>query len=158
MREAGYEWDAERKELRKIEQKPEHSYCQEHCKGYKESGGKCYFGFDCEAKREAEKQPTWSEEDKTFITAIIAALSLFAKEKDAEGYFDMEITWLKSLKDRIQPRPKQEWSEEEQQIIKDAASFILACVNTAETKEEEERLEKLADKLQDLRPRNYTYK
>ena len=31
--------------------------------------------------------------------------------------------------------------QEEQQIIKDAASFILSCVNTAETKKEEERLE-----------------
>ncbi len=57
----------------------------------------------------------------------------------------------KELK-KIEQKPA-EWSEEEQQTIEDAASFILACVNTAETKEEEERLEKLADKLQDLRPR-----
>ena len=62
------------------------------------------------------------------------------------------MSWFKSLKDRVQP--KQGWSEEEQQIIKDAASFILSCVNTAETKKEEERLEELADKLQDLRPQS----
>ena len=46
-----------------------------------------------------------------------------------------------------------EWGEEEQQIIKDAASVILSCVNTADARKEEERLEELADKLQDLRLR-----
>ena len=73
MREAEYEWDAEKKELKKIEQKP-----------------------------------AWSEEDENVITAIIAALSLFAKEKDAEDCFDMETTWLKSLKDRYFWKPSKE--------------------------------------------------
>lgn len=62
--------------------------------------------------------------------------------------------WLKSLEERVQPQQKQEWNEEEHQIIEDAACVILDCVNTAETKKEEERLEELADKLQDLRPQS----
>ena len=50
----------------------------------------------------------WSEEDENVITAIIAALSLFAKEKGAEDCFDMETTWLKSLKDRYTWKPSKE--------------------------------------------------
>ena len=58
MKEADYVWDAEKKELRKI-----NSYCEKHCKGYQETG-KCFADSDCKAKREAEQKPVWSEEDK----------------------------------------------------------------------------------------------
>ena len=30
-------------------------YCKEHCKGFQESGGKCYFDDDCEEKKAADK-------------------------------------------------------------------------------------------------------
>ena len=75
-----------------------------------------------------------------------------------KGFSTLEYNYGISNEDAIAWLEKQgkqksaEWSEKEQQIIKDAACFILACVNTAETKEEEKRLEELADKLQDLRP------
>ena len=59
--------------------------------------------------------------------------------------------WLAWLEKQGEKKPV-EWSGEEQQIIEDAACVILDCVNTADTKEEEERLEELADKLQDLKP------
>jgi len=49
MKELGYEWDEVNKELRKI-----NSYCEEHCKGYQETG-RCFFDGGCQAKREAEK-------------------------------------------------------------------------------------------------------
>lgn len=88
----------------------------------------------------------WSEEDNLQLQAAIDICK-------SSGH-TVTSDWLKNLKDRVQPQPKQEWSEEAQQIIKDAACFIFTCANTAETKEEEERLEELADKLQDLRPQN----
>ena len=92
----------------------------------------------------------WSKEDEDYFDAIIAKLEV--TQEDA-ALTDNQMNFLKSLKSRVQP--KQEWSEEEQQTIKDAASFILSCVNIVETKEEEERLEELADKLQDLRPQSH---
>ena len=78
MKEAGYEWDAEKKELNKIEQKP----------------------------------TAWSEEDEINYDYALAACIYYGK---AKGYTDTEthqktIDWLK---DRVQPQPKQEWSEED---------------------------------------------
>ena len=98
----------------------------------------------------AVDKSTWSEEDEKMLVGCVQAMCT----PDAYSLNDrinFEY-WLKSLKDRVQPRPKKEWSEEEHQIIEDAASVILDCVNTVETKKEEERLEELVDKLQNLKP------
>ena len=54
MHESGYEWDSEKKELKKIEKKSD-SYCKEHCKGFQETG-KCFADWECKAKREAEQE------------------------------------------------------------------------------------------------------
>lgn len=35
---------------------PEKSFCEENCKGYKDTGGKCFFGFNCSVKK-AQEQP-----------------------------------------------------------------------------------------------------
>ena len=50
MKEVGYTFDFEKKELKKI-----NSYCQEHCKGYQETG-RCFADGDCKDKREAEQK------------------------------------------------------------------------------------------------------
>lgn len=105
-------------------------------------------------KYRVQPQPKqeWNKHDETLLNCCLGAINTTDYfDKDNKDEMD---NWLISLKERVQPQPKQEWSEEEQQIIKDAASFILANINTVETKEEEERLEELADKLQDLRPQN----
>jgi hypothetical protein len=115
MADAGYTFDFDKKELKKIENKPDE----------------------------------WSEEDEKIYQSIMDDT---VQENQLNS---KQINWLRDIKYRYFPQPKQEWSEEAQQIIKDAACFILSCVNTAETKEEEERLEELADKLQDLRPQNH---
>ena len=60
------------------------------------------------------QNPTWSEEDEEFLRRAINVT------KDA---YPMTAKWLKSLKDRVQP--KQEWSEEdEERIIKNACEFM----------------------------------
>ena len=84
MVEAGYEWDADKKELEKI-----NSYCQENCKGYQETG-KCFADGGCDAKRKAEQKSTaWSEEDSKMFNICC-------------DYLDVEkCVWLKSLKDRL---------------------------------------------------------
>ena len=126
MKEEGYEWDAEKKELKIID-------WSKHIK------------YEPNSPSITKEHPTWGEEDECILNGILA---------DYKSMCKTYRNWLESLKNRVQPQPKQEWSEEERQIIKDAACCILDCVNTAETKEEEERLEELADKLQDLRPQN----
>ena len=228
MREAGYEWNAEKKELKKIKDEEYNGedygidslfHAQRILEktlgkvdGYQSDDGilehKC--AISAVKKLYGQKPSEWSEEDERMIRKIIYDLDYLKKEccddhyegsRDRNPYHYSElINWLKSLKDRVQPQPRQEWSEEdekyiasiikmvehcsfssisgitkaaavawlksprpqkqwksanwseeEQQIIEDAACCILDCVNTAETKKEEERLEKLADKLQDLR-------
>lgn len=92
MADAGYEWDAEKKELKKIEQKP-----------------------------------AWSEEDNE----IIEELNSYVKNLDllfesikigdtdilAREFREKVQSWLKSIKDKYVPQPKQEWSEEDETII-----------------------------------------
>lgn len=102
-----------------------------------------------------QKTTGWSEEDNIMKQHCHQMLALLRPNSSelTKDIIDNCHHWLKSIKDRVQP--KQEWSEEEQQTIKDAASFILSCVNIVESKEEEKRLEELADKLQDLRPQSH---
>jgi len=72
MKEAGYEWDEKKKELKKIEQ----------------------------------KHTEWSEEDEKFLNYAISLTD------------DAQIkNFLKSLKDRVIPTEKQEWSEEEIDLL-----------------------------------------
>ena len=62
----------------------------------------------------AEMQnPAWSEEDEEFLRRAINAT------KDA---YPMTAKWLKSLKDRVQP--KQEWSKEDENIL-NAITFVV---------------------------------
>lgn len=67
----------------------------------------------------SEQKPAWSEGDETYLNTTVAYLK-DAKEfkKTAENC----ITWLKSLKDRVQP--KQEWSEEDKKIINGITSYL----------------------------------
>ena len=99
MKEKGYEWDAENKELKKIQQKFD-SFCEEHCKGFQETG-KCFADGYCNAKREAEQTPTnWSEEDEDILGDIIEDVMTLHRGKTL-GVIRNKINWLKSLKQRI---------------------------------------------------------
>ena len=75
MHEAGYKWDAEKKELRNI-----------------------------------ESNPAWSEEDEKIYQSI---LDDTVQENQLDGN---QWVWLKSIKDRVQPQPKQEWSKEDDYV------------------------------------------
>ena len=56
------------------------------------------------------KKPAWSEEDDTFFKAIIRDIE--NTQYISEDAKKDRINWLKSLKDRVQP--KQEWSIEDE--------------------------------------------
>lgn len=49
MIDAGYEWDAEKKELKKMKVTSS-TYCSGNCKGYQETG-KCFADGECDSKR-----------------------------------------------------------------------------------------------------------
>ena len=83
MKEAGYEWDAEKKELRKIEQ-----------------------------------NPAWSEKNEAVLDALIRRL----EGEDIYVSPHLAVECLKSLKERVLPQPKREWSEEDEQ-------YLLVCKN-----------------------------
>lgn len=36
--------------------KDNREYCRKNCKGFQESGGKCFFDDDCEEKKKADKE------------------------------------------------------------------------------------------------------
>ena len=128
MKEAGYEWDSEKKELKKI-----NTFCQENCKGFQETG-KCFADGECKAKKEAEQKSTWSEEDEIGLGDALwcckQAASIANDENDMGNVWFAE-QWLKSLKDRVQPQ--QEWSEEDEERIKNILSVlgVQVCWNGA---------------------------
>ena len=117
MKEAGYEWDAEKKELKKIEQKS-----------------------------------AWSEEDENKLNEILHDIecSRAVHLHSPKQTFDSRKNWLKSLKDRVQP--KQEWSEEDEELMK------WSIINLTELKdrfgEGYGNVGKCIDWLKSLRPQN----
>ena len=66
-----------------------------------------------------EQKHDWTEEDETKIKSIIALLkspALCAMDGN-KGIINESIKYLKSLKDKVIPQTKQEWSEEDTEMI-----------------------------------------
>lgn len=55
----------------------------------------------------------WSEEDENMMRGILAYISCSCAPEGFEEWYD----WLKSLKDRVIPKPKHEWSIEDERTI-----------------------------------------
>ena len=114
MKEAGYEWDAEKKELKKIENK--NPLLSDFFKAEYERG-----------KADAQKS-SWSEEDEYTLHETIQHLEELIRIDKVKHcgvdvqYYQRDIDWLKSLKDRVQP--KQEWSGEDVEMLNSAISFV----------------------------------
>ena len=116
MADAGYTFDFDKKELKKIEEKsvvemktPEESLDIDS-ETYNKIVDECIYG---------EQNPLWTEDDERMYKAISIALTL----KNPEGYLkSWYITpedadnWLKALKDKVQLQDKQEWKPTDEQI------------------------------------------
>ena len=105
MHEAGYEWNANKKELKKIELKPMLSD---------------FFNAEYErGKADALKSAEWSDEDEYMLNETIQHLEELIRIDKAKHlgcdvqYYQRDIDWLKLLKNRVYP--KQEWSEEDKE-------------------------------------------
>lgn len=180
MKEAGYEWDAEKKKLKKIEQKPAiididkmvNDYANNNEPGNQEFGKpvpcmiRAYrqgindiLRLSLNLEKQHEQNPAWSEEDDELLDEVDYILTcirnmVYNKELKSENIsklpkdYDILIDRLKSLKDRVQPQPKQEWSEEGTRLLDNCISLIEDIPGT----EEEQNW------LKPLRPQNkYAY-
>ena len=180
MHEAGYEWDSEKKELKKIEQSTIEEVNGEdygidslyHAQrilektlgsvdGYQSDDGilehKC--AISAVKKLYEQKSAVWSEEDeRMFNSALWHVKNSCGNGGKNSGEFEV-YNWFKSLKNRVQP--KQEWSKEDETN----ASYICAALDCYLRLREErnnincqEDLDKarnwLYNKLKSLRPRS----
>lgn len=114
MKEAGYEWDDEKKELKKID-----TYCQNNCKGFQETG-KCFADGDCEAKKNVQI----INKDDALLESAIAFIESSDKFCEWKGNSKKDVLdWIDSLKHRVQQ--KQEWTEEDIRNIENIDSVLF---------------------------------
>ena len=124
MTDAGYEWDEEKKELKKIEDEEYNGEdygidCLFHAQrilektlgrveGYQTDDGilshKCAITA---VKKLYRQKPTWSEEDEHKVKDIIYFLDTAKKHYASTVELDACIDWLKSLKQKIIWKPSE---------------------------------------------------
>lgn len=82
--------------------------CDETAKRYKD-------GLLKLAKQGEQKPAEWGEEDETTFKVMLEELEKYVMFKQYSTPLSVyDLQWFKSLKDRIQPQPKQEWSVEDE--------------------------------------------
>jgi len=120
IKNAGYEWDAEKKELKKV-----NTYCQENCKGFQETG-RCFCDGECKAKKEHIKQniqdndflrieqkpAEWSEEDEKMLASFLHKVEVCCLLSNKETVWILKK--LKSLKAQPHWKP----SDEHMKVLK----------------------------------------
>ena len=137
MKEEGYEWDADKKEIKKIKSKPADIIQQdfekyvEHLLSLSDGEG---HGSPAKLKEvcsellrlaKLQQNPAWSEEDKDFMYDTLSNLTEL-KDRYGEEYGNVGkcIDWIKSIKDRVHTQPKQDWSEDDEEIVKNILSVL----------------------------------
>jgi hypothetical protein len=106
--------------------------------GESEKQGEQILANSAKTCKDEQKPVEWSEEDKTMLCYMEGHLEYLKNDKGYSSSEDQimlkrQLDWLKSLKDRVQPQPKQEWSEEDEKIVEDLVSKILANYNGCST-------------------------
>jgi hypothetical protein len=100
MKEAGYEWDAEKKKLRKIEQKQDVNIQINPSEYINDMGGNgCYL-------KNTTQNHNWSEEDEANLSLILQVL--WNKTKIGTETCKKLEDWLKSLMSQSQWNPSDE--------------------------------------------------
>lgn len=92
-------------------------------------------------KDRIQSQSQWNPNDKDKLRAKQAIMYLskkltFESEKDDYNFREGQIKWLKSLIDRVQPQPKQEWSEKDMGYIDDLIAHFSQNEKLENTKED----------------------
>jgi hypothetical protein len=100
MKDAGYEWDAEKKEVKKIEQKQDVSIQINPSDYINDMGGNgCYLKNTAQAS-------AWSEEDREYMKSLLDIINGTSSLTSSE--IECHKDWLKSLKDRHTWKPSKE--------------------------------------------------
>ena len=79
------------------------------------------------ADEHPKEQKQWSEEDERMLSRCIKSVECSKQFADSESYKaakDVEMNWLKSLPEKFNLEPKQEWNEEDEKTINDACCWI----------------------------------
>lgn len=95
----------------------------------------CWYIGDCllwmqniKNKVIPQTKQEWSEEDYIEIKRITGLLEGWASTFE-KTFYEKEckrgVAWLKSLNDRVQPQPRQEWSEEDEKIYQSIMDDIV---------------------------------
>jgi hypothetical protein len=93
----------------------------------------------------------WNKEDEEMFDAIIADIQFTQKTHNHEVnqiVYEREIDWLKSIKDRVQLQPKQEWSEVNDSMIEGIKIAILNYYDKENAEEIINWLKSIKDKVQ----------
>ena len=135
MKEEGYEWNAEKKELKKIEQ-PKLTEFEDEIKDMMDDYRDAIDENDAtieEVKEHAAYllslipcKHAWSVEDSSKVQRICQYL-----DEAKKYYADITevrecVEWLKSLEDRVQPKPT-EWSDEDEENLQNCCGAIGAA-------------------------------
>ena len=100
-------------------------------------------------KDRVQPKQEWNKEDEEKIMWLVRLIS-------TAGYRELDndkmpcsrselIDWLKSIKDKMQPQPKQEWSEEDEKMLDNCIGLIQEIDST---QEEQNWLNSLKDRVQ----------
>jgi len=123
MADAGYTFDFEKKELKKIEQKPAEWHREDEqnlnaCLGYiQDEFLRRWLTDIIHVKYD---KLAWSEEDEEIHRKCICAMRASACGFPEEEKFVEQVdNWLKDLKNRVQPQPQHEWSKEDEELLQD---------------------------------------
>ena len=110
-------------------------------------------------KIELKKQDEqWSEEDESMYIRTLGILGkCYMGELPTK--VEEELNWFKSLKDRVQPQPRQEWSEEDEEALEEVQinceiiCYIRQRLNY-ESEKGKKKIQKCENWLKSLRPQN----
>ena len=104
-------------------------------------------GFLCAGVKELKKieqKSAWSKDDDYNFASAFGCVAFCQERAIDKTSYERCLSWLKSLKDRVLPQPKQEWREEDLYEIKHAL-FGTYAVDVAT---------RLLNKIKSLRPQN----
>lgn len=101
-------------------------------------------------ENQGEQNPAWSEEDEMMFERILDIIGELGTE-------EMCKYWLKFLKERVQPQPKQEWSDRDKTIIESIEALCDEKIESVEFQDVKEHANDIKDWITDLKER-YAWK
>lgn len=117
-----------------------------------------------------EKPARWSEEDEEMLNSCISSIeeskeNRYAyRENDGDTSYDREIAWFKSLPERFNLQPKQEWNDEDESnavfILESLDGLLRYCKKNKEgsqqSKQIKEAQEWIKTRLKSIEPQPET--